>query len=412
MSDRVPSLLRAAWVAPIGSPPFRDGAVVFEGGTIEGVGPAAALLGAHPDATVTDYASAVILPGLVNAHTHLELSHLTPPTNVKSFVDWLATVMATSAQPASVAESVVAGIAESLRFGVTLVGDITRDPQVARAALARSALAAVSYGEVAGMAGRRHLFGPRLKAALDPSFAGPRRKIGLSPHAPYSVDRDGYRAGIDAARPLGIPLTTHVAESPYEASFLKRHAGPFRRLWEGLSAWTDPPEREKADPVSFVADVPLLNYALTLLAHVNYCSVSNLGTLRRSVASVVYCPRTHAYFGHPPHRWRAMLANQVNVCVGTDSRASSPDLNLVDDLRLMHRLAPDVPPATLWEMATLRGARALGMEGGWGTLAAGKNADCVIFPASTDDPLREVLERPVLPLAVWADGRDVVRAAR
>ena len=136
------------------------------------------------------------------------------------------------------------------------------------------------------------------------------------------------------------------------------------------------------------------------------------GTWGTKDAGVVWCPRTHAYFGHAPHRWRDMLARGINVCVGTDSRASSPDLNLVDDLRLMHRQAPEVTPATLWEMATIRGARALGMERGWGTLAAGKNADCVVFPATTDDPLREILQRQVLPLAVWADGREVVTAAR
>jgi cytosine/adenosine deaminase-related metal-dependent hydrolase len=156
----------------------------------------------------------------------------------------------------------------------------------------------------------------------------------------------------------------------------------------------------------------LLNYPLVLLAHVNYCDDSELDLLSRGVASVAYCPRTHAYFGHPPHRWREMLAQGVNVCVGSDSRASSPDLNLVDDLRLMHRLAPEVPPATLWEMATLRGARALGMSVGWGTLTPGKFADCVALPATTEDPLREILEGSVLPLAVWADGREVLTGAR
>jgi len=391
---------------------FRDGAILVAGNRIVAVGSAKDLLRAHAGDAVEDYGDAVILPGLVNAHCHLELSHLTPPPNPKSFVDWLAAVMAPSSQPASVGDSVRAGIEESLRFGVTLVGDISKEPQTARAVLSESALAAVSYGEVVGMAGRRHLFAPRLTAALDASFTGPRLRTGVSPHAPYSVDRHGYRACIDAARSSDIPITTHVAETPDEASFLKRHAGPFRRLWERLGAWTDPPEREMNDPVEFVASVPLLNFPLTLLAHVNYCSNSDLGTLRRGVASVVFCPRTHAYFGHPPHRWRDMLARQVNVCVGTDSRASSPDLNLVDDLRLMHREAPEVTPATLWEMATIRGARALGMERGWGSLAAGKDADCVVFPATTDDPLREILDRPVLPLAVWADGRKVFTAAR
>jgi cytosine/adenosine deaminase-related metal-dependent hydrolase len=391
---------------------FRDGAILVAGNRIVAVGSAKDLGRDHAGAVVEDYGDAVILPGLVNAHCHLELSHLTPPPNPKSFVDWLAAVMAPSSQPASVADSVRAGIEESLRFGVTLVGDISKEPQTARVVLSESALAAVSYGEVVGMAGRKHLFAPRLAAALDPSSSGPRLRIGVSPHAPYSVDWQGYRNCVDAARALELPLTTHVAESPDEEAFLKRHAGPFRELWNRLGAWTDPPKREMNGPVGFAYSARLLYYPLTLLAHVNHCDDTDMDLLWRGVASVVYCPRTHAYFGHPPHRWRNMLARQINVCVGSDSRASSPDLNLVDDLRLIYRQAPEVAPATLWEMATIRGARALGMERGWGTLAAGKNADCVVFPATTDDPLREILQRQVLPLAVWADGREVVTAAR
>ena len=412
MGDIRRILLRARWVATMAAPPVENGAVLIDRGNVVAAGRAADIATGSGDVIVKDYGDAVVLPGLVNAHTHLELSHLSPPPRVGSFVDWLADVMASAPPAGSTADAVRAGIAESLRFGVTLVGDISREPQAARRVLAESRLGAVSYGEVGGMAGRRHLFAPRLEAALDSTFSGPRLRIGVSPHAPYSVDRQGYRTCIDRARDLGIPLTTHVAESPDEASFLKRHSGPFRKLWDRLGAWTDPPEREKYDPVGFVGSVPLLNYPLTLLAHVNYCSISDLGTLRRAAASVVYCPRTHSYFGHPPHRWRAMLAEGVNVCVGTDSRASSPDLNLADDLRLLHRMAPEVPSAALWEMATLRGARALGMSAGWGTLTPGRFADCVVFPATTKDPLREVLEKDVLPLAVWADGREVLTAAR
>ena len=143
----------------------RDGAVVLDGGRAIAVGPARDVRRAHPGATVHDFGDAVILPGLVNAHAHLELSHLRPPSSVASFTDWLAAVMSSPAP--STADSVRAGAAESLRFGVTTVGDISREAIVARQALARSRLNGVSYGEVVGMAGRRHLLEPRLAAALD-----------------------------------------------------------------------------------------------------------------------------------------------------------------------------------------------------------------------------------------------------
>src|SRR5207247_770680 len=214
---------------------------------------------------------------------------------------------------------------------------------VARPVLHESPMTAVSYGEVVGMVGRRHVLGPRLAAALDVTATGPRTRRGVSPHAPYSVDADGYRRCLDAARREQLPLTTHLAESQDEAAFLAEHAGPFRALWDRMDAWDPlhPPARFAGGPVRYAHSLGLLDYPLTLLAHVNYCDDDELLLLAAGRASVVYCPRTHAYFRHPPHRWREMLAAGINACVGTDSRASSPDLNLLDDLRLVYRVAPD-----------------------------------------------------------------------
>jgi cytosine/adenosine deaminase-related metal-dependent hydrolase len=149
----------------------------------------------------------------------------------------------------------------------------------------------------------------------------------------------------------------------------------------------------------------LLDYP-TLLAHVNYCNDAELEILSAGKASVVYCPRTHRYFGHPPHRWREMLAHRINVAIGTDSCASSPDLNLVDDLRLLHEIAPEIPPHSLWEMATIRAARAIQAEKNVGSLLVGKAADIVLFPIKTDQPLLEILESNAQPSAVWIAGNQ------
>ncbi len=161
--------------------------------------------------------------------------------------------------------------------------------------------------------------------------------------------------------------------------------------------------RRRTDPVS--RDLGLLDYP-TLLAHVNYCDDDELAILAGGKASVVYCPRTHEFFGHPPHRWRDMLARGINLAVGTDSCASSPDLNLVDDLRLLHRLAPEIPAAQLWEMATTRAARAIGFHDA-GAIQPGGPADFVMFDCSTAGPLAEILERQVLPSSVWINGRRI-----
>jgi cytosine/adenosine deaminase-related metal-dependent hydrolase len=152
--------------------------------------------------------------------------------------------------------------------------------------------------------------------------------------------------------------------------------------------------------------IGLLDYQ-AVLGHVNYADDEELSILARGRASVVYCPRTHAYFGHRPHRFLEMLARGINVAVGTDSAASSPDLNLMEDLRLVHRTYPGVPVETVLGMGTARGARALGMGDRIGTIEAGKWADLCAFAVTTRDPLREVLETAVLPAAVWVGGRRV-----
>ena len=396
-------LLRAAWVAPMDGPMLRDGAVVFAGPRVAAVGGRDELERQYPAARVHHLGWSVILPGLVNAHTHLELSHVARFATRK-FVEWLAEVIWRS--DTAGADAAESGAHESLRFGVTCVGDITTLPAVTRPALASCALRVVSYGEVRAMGPRRGLLDERLTAATDASYAGPGLRVGVSPHAPYSVEPAGYARCLEAAKSLGLPLATHLAETRDEWPFLERHEGPFRHLLATLGAWDEKVPRFPGGPIRLAKAIGLLDYP-TLLAHVNYCDDDEMALLTGGKASVVYCPRTHVQFGHPPHRWREMLARGINVAVGTDSRASSPDLNLVDDLRLMHRLAPEVEPHVLWEMATVRAARAVGMESEVGTLSPGKAADCVVFPARSSDPLREVLETDANPAEVWVAGTRV-----
>jgi cytosine/adenosine deaminase-related metal-dependent hydrolase len=407
-APRGTTLLTAAWVAPMEGPPIRDGGVVVAGGRFVAVGAASDLRSEAPHDAVEDFGDAVILPGLVNPHTHLELSRLKRPEHPSRFVDWLASVLGSRLDAAAAGEAVACGAAESLAFGVTTVGDISRHPAAARAALRRSPLRAVSFGEVVGMARRKSVLPGLLAAAVQDFEPGSIVRPGVSPHAPYSIDADGYRQCLAAARAGGIPVTTHLAESPDESAFLSDHAGQFRELWDRLGAWDEASvERFEGGPVRYAASLGLLGHHPVALAHVNYCDDAELALLARGRASVVYCPRTHVYFGHPPHRWRQMLAVGVNVAVGTDSRASSPDLNPVEDLRLLHRLAPEVPALTLWELVTTRAAGALGLEHEAGSISPGRPADLAVFPATGDDALVDVLESPTVTTVVRAGGAPV-----
>lgn len=401
------TLLRAAWVAPMDAPAFRDGAILIDTGRIVSVGPAHEVRRSAPEAADRDLGDVIVLPGLVNPHTHLELSHLTPPADPGRFIDWLTSVLGSAGDAAAAGNAVRSGADDSIRFGVTTVGDISRYCAAAREALRASPLRAVSFGEVVGMAKRKGQLADRLSAAVATDLATTNVQPAISPHAPYSIDADGYRQCLAAARQQRLPLTTHLAESPDEPIFLSDHAGPFRELWDRLGAWDDAAmPRFAGGPVRYAALLGLLDYPRASLAHVNYCDDADLALLAGGRASVVYCPRTHAYFKHPPHRWRDMLAAGINVAVGTDSRASSPSLNLVEELRMLHRLAPDVPAQTLWQLATLNAARALGLEAEVGSLSPGKYADFAIFRAEGNEPLTHVLESGDVPVDVWIAGRS------
>ena len=405
------TLLTAKWVAPMDQPMIRDGGVVFEAGRILGLGTSKDLRARHPDAQVKDAGECVMLPGLVNAHVHLELSDQRAEERwTGTFVEWLGERIRSRAQlspaqlPAAIEAATTAGVEQCLRFGVTTVGDITRFTEVTRRVLDASGLGGVSFGEVIAMGKRAAAGAAMIEAALDQRYVRDRLAAGVAPHAPYTVNATHYRKCLEISAARHTPITTHLAESPDEREFLADHSEPLRELWNSLGSWEEGMEPFRDGPIRFVERIGLLGVP-AVLAHVNYCDNAELDILARGQASVVYCPRTHAYFGHPPHRWREMLARGINVAVGTDSRASSPDLNLVDDLRLLRRIAPEVPPAELWSMATIRGARALGQTHRVGSLSASKSADVSIFPVKTPDPLAEVLENDMLPNQVWVGGR-------
>src|SRR5690606_27182882 len=175
-----------------------------------------------------------------------------------------------------------------------------------------SPLRVVSYGEALGLGGARERFERLMREAIEPDQQTGRLRVGLTPHAPYTVEGPGYEQCVSAARQRQLPLATHLAETPAETEFLLHQTGAFRDLWEHLSQWRDDIPLAGLRPVPFAQAVGLLDYP-ALLAHVNYCEDEDLRLLAQSQASVVWCPRTHRHFGHPPHRWRDMLQAGINV---------------------------------------------------------------------------------------------------
>lgn len=385
---------------------LRDAVVRVADGCIVGVEPWRA------GSNATDLGDVLLLPGLINAHVHLELSGLRADARPTNFASWLLSV--TARLPADerdremlCADAARRGARECLRFGVTTVGDIAQRSAAVRAALRGGPLRVMSYGEALGIGQRRPRFEALLAAASDPTPASPTLRVGVSPHAPYTVDGEGYRACLRG----GLPLATHLAETPDEARFLLDHGGPFGQLYARLGVDPGPPPRFDGGPIRWAKSLGLLD-APALLAHVNCCDDEELDLLAAGRASVVFCPRTHAFFGRPPHRWREMLRRGVNVAVGVDSRASAPDLNVLDDLRLLGRDAGGLSPGELLGLITTRAARALGLEHEVGAIVPGRRADLAAFPLDAANALDALLGTTCSPAGVWIDGRLVHQSAK
>jgi cytosine/adenosine deaminase-related metal-dependent hydrolase len=396
----VKKLIAADWIAPMDRPVIRHGAVVISGERIIAIGDLQNLRAKLPDAPLEDLGQSIIVPGLINAHTHLELSHIQrEPAPSGGLADWLIRVIKKNILPQgelekAVAKAVAIGVRQCIHFGVTTVGDISRNCRLTRSILSRLPLRVVSYGEVQAMGERRILLDERLAAAAEKSEALNLR-IGISPHALYSIEPEGYRRCLLEARQRNLPLATHLAESPDEVTFLAHHGGSLRKVWDFLGGYDHDIPTFQLGPIRLAQTLGLLDYPKTLLAHVNYCDDAELDILAAGKASVVYNPRTHAYFQHPPHRWREMLARGINVAIGTDSTASSGDLNLMEDLRLLRKLAPDYPVAEIWQLATTRAARALDVAPISGSITPMKLADLAVFPATGPDPLASILDEPI-----------------
>ena len=418
MSEPVKTLLQSAFVFSPSCPssgtpgegwgegrPQPDAAVVFQRDRIIAIGDARQLHKEHPDAHRIDLGNSILLPGLINPHTHLELSNCSHEPACSSFPDWIVSLPSRIGPDRDFASATQSGIDQCVRFGITTVGDISQQMDITRPILARSPLRAVSYGEVLGLSAMKFRFNELLPRAVDRSHATERLHIGLTPHSPYTIDLPSFKECLEMARKLKLHLATHLAELPYEEEFLTRQSGPMRELYERLGKWTEPVETFDGSPIRFAHAIGLLDYP-TLLAHVNYGNDQELELLARGNASVVYCPRTHRYFGHPPHRFREMLARGVNVAVGTDSCASSPNLNVLDDLRLVHEIAPEIPAEKLFGLITTNAARALSLEDQAGSLSPGKGADFTIFPTANGQ-LDQLLESRILPRETWIGGRRI-----
>ncbi len=379
------------------------GAVLVESNQIVAVGSPEGI-GECEDARVVDMPDAVLIPALVNTHCHLDLSHLGPMPFDRDFVGWAEMIRQNRSQTnADIAASVRRGVELSRVGGTAIVGDIAgAGSTVSLNELRSSVLAGVSYLEVFGNGVRQAKAVQTLaKAVAEIPAVESDVSLGLQPHAPYSCGPDVYRA----AAAMGRPVATHLAETLEELRFVGDGDGPLAEMLKRIGVWDESIVGQHLHPIDALADS--LSAVPVVAAHLNYVQPIHLEMLRGWMTTVAYCPRSSAYFGHPhggrsPHQYREMIAEGVNVALGTDSLLcldTAKRISVLDEMRLLYK-RDGTDPRLLLRLATMNGAAALGFDPELVTLRPGVTAGVLslsIDAQNDADPLKQAMSRDDAP---------------
>jgi aminodeoxyfutalosine deaminase len=375
-------VLHAGWVVPVDQPPIREACVAVRDGAVQWVGPAAQA----PAGESLDLGAGVLLPGLVNAHCHLELSHLAGRLgDATGFVDWVERLVAARGadSPEGVRAAAARAIEEVEATGTVAVGDVSNG-LAHLDLLARSSLCARVFFELIGWdpaAAARILEGAQARLrALDP---GDGVEVSLAAHAPHSVSAPLLAGLADAG---GISAL-HLAESPHESRFLDGGDPEWSAFLARRGLGHVPFVAPRRSPVRYVDGLGVLRPGL-VAAHGVQVDAADAALLAARGVSVVLCPRSNRTLDVGVAPVPALRAAGVRLCVGTDSLASAPSLDLWEDVLLLHREFPELEPDWLLRAATRHGAEALGFDD-LGRIAPGATAALAFTeaPSTLADPL-------------------------
>jgi 5-methylthioadenosine/S-adenosylhomocysteine deaminase len=379
------TVYEADWVCPSTSDPVRNGAIAVEHGAIVAVGPRESITG-EPRVR---YRGCALIPGFVNAHTHLELTIFHTLLDGLPFADWIAKLVRIKyglLSADAIRASARLGAIEMLKSGVTTVGEVM-DTGAGWQAMQEFGLQGVAYQEVFGpdesaMPGA--MKGLRERIASYRAQETRTHRIGVSPHAPYTVSRALYDAVRDFAQSEQLRMTTHIAESADETLFVREGAGPFAEAHRARSIAVTP---RRCLPVAYLDRLKLLSPEM-LLIHVIETDDNDLRRIRDSGAFVVHCPRSNAKLGHNVAAIGRMKGLGIPVALGTDSLGSNDAIDMFEEMRLVSK-QQSLLPHEVFRMATIDGARALGLSYFVGSLETGKRADFSVieFPSDVHDPV-------------------------
>jgi len=428
------SIYSAGWVLPIIAPAIEDGAVAINGSKIVATGPRVEVVSRFPGARISDFDQAAILPGLVNAHSHLELTVMRGflESAEPDFAAWLRKL--TTARMAMTTEdllvSATCGAIEAARAGVTCFGDSCSAAIHAIKALQQVGMRGIVYHESFGPdpnLAEENLAKLREQIAEIRGHESDLVRAGISPHAPYTVSAPQLELISRFAIDEKLPLMMHAAESQAEQSLMLDGLGRFA---EGLKARGIEWQAPGISTIEYLARHGILE-TKPLLAHCINVDDSDLELIKQSGAGIAHCPKSNAKLGHGRAPFQKFLAHGINVGLGSDSVASNNTCDILEEARFATLLARleagsadvssalsaqreqsgDVPsaPITAYQSvfaATLGGARALGLENQIGALAEGMQAD--ITAVSLNGAHQEPVHDPADALVFSSSGQDVL----
>jgi cytosine/adenosine deaminase-related metal-dependent hydrolase len=373
-------------------PPVAGGAVLIgTDGRIEAAG-SPADVPAPPGVSSAHHPDCALMPGLVNAHTHLELTGLAGAIDAPDFADWIRRIIALKAtfDYAHFLSAARQGVADCFAAGVTTVAD-TGDSGAVIEALAEAGGSGIAYQEVFGPDPGQcaeSLAGLQRRVAERRRFTSGRIRIGVSPHAPYTVSGPLYRAVVAWARAEGLPVATHLAEPAGEVALFRDGTGSFAEMWRRRGI-TIPPG--PVTPIEWLERHDALGPEM-LCVHVVHAGSADIGRLRRAGAAVAHCPLSNQAHAHGTAPLRTLLEAGVRLGCGTDSVVSVGRLDLLAVARAARALA-GLDAAAALALCTIEAARAIGLDAEVGSLEAGKWGDVAVIRTGAVGSVATVCER-------------------
>ena len=410
-------ILSAEFVLPISAAPIEKGAVLIEKDKIIAVGKTSELCEKFPEASREDFGEAVLMPGFVNCHAHLEITAMRGFLDASDgdFYSWLINLTKTRAEiltEEDVKTAAIFGALEGARAGITCFGDIGRFGKAGFEALKTNGLRGVLFQET-DFSPLNETSAEDFEKLKDKFFELKETetdlvKVGISPHSPYTVSRKLFEKITEFALEENLEISIHAAESIDEDVFLKTGEGFFAELYKKFNLrWNAP----KMSPVEYLNEIGVLR-AKPLLAHCVKVSENDIDLIKKSASRIAHCPKSNAKFGHGIAPLGRFLEKGIKTGFGSDSVASNNTCDILEEARFATLLARTLETKKdflhaeqIIETATLGGAKAIGLENETGSLESGKQAD--IIAVSLDNAAQIPVHDAYSALLFAANGRDV-----